>query len=166
MKYISIFGFQVFRVYMGWLCCPDMNHSLALHTMRAILLSQNWTKEDEAYDWMPRIGFLIQPNGEMTKTLSDNAVTNQSQCGSRRTVKDISGQSSHALVRRGRPVTANSHAAPCALRPHREAPCSCFFLFHPITILLFPDSLSFLLSSYRHSVPAFGGQTEGHRQCW
>lgn len=73
------------------------------------------------------------------KTLSDKAVTNQSHWESRRTVKDISGQSSHAVVRRGRPVTAHSHAAPLPLRSHRKALCSCFSL-----------SLSFL-SSARHA---------------
>ncbi len=101
---------------------------------------------------MSRIGFLIHPNGEMMKTLSDKAVTNQSQCESRRTVKDISGQSSHALVRRGRPVTANSHAAPFTRRSHGKALCSCYFLFHPITAFLFPSSLSLsFLSSSRHA---------------
>lgn len=60
------------------------------------------------------------------------------------TVKDISGQSSHALVRRGRSVTAYSHAAPFTLRSHRKALCSRYFLFHPITVLLFPRSLSFV----------------------
>ncbi len=121
-----------------------MNHFFAPRTIRAILFSQKPTEEDEACDWMPRIGFLTHPNGEVMKTLSDRAVTNHSQCESPRTLKDISGQSSPALVRRGRPVTANSHAAPVALRSHREAPCSCYFLFHPITVLLFLDSLSLL----------------------
>lgn len=48
----------------------------------------------------------------MMKTLSDKAVTDQSQCESQMTVKDVSGQSSHASARRRRPVTADSHAAP------------------------------------------------------
>lgn len=63
---------------------------------------------------------------------------------SRRTVKDISGQSSHTLVRGGRPVTVNSHAAPLTLWSHRKALCSCYFLFHPVAVSLFPNSLSFV----------------------
>lgn len=70
-------------------------------------------------------------------------------------MKDISGQSSHALVKGDRPVTANSHAAPFGLRSHSKALCSCYFLFHPITVLLFPHSLSLsrfrFLSSSRHA---------------
>lgn len=86
--------------------------------MRGIQFNQKWTGEDEAYDWMSRIGCLIHPNGEVMKTPNDKAVTNQSHCESRRTVKDISGQSSHALLRRGRPVTANSHTVPFTLSDH------------------------------------------------
>lgn len=119
-----------------------MNHSFALHTMGTIQLSLKWTGGEWGMwlDVQPRIGFLIHPNGEMMKTLSDKAVTNQSHCESQRTVKDISGQSSQALVRRGRPVTANSHAALFTLQSHRKALCSGYFLFHPITVLLFPHS--------------------------
>lgn len=111
----------------------------------------NWGGRCVWLDVRPRIGFLILPNGEMMKTLSDKAVTNQSHCERRRTVKDISGQSSHALVRRGRPVTANSHAAPLTLRSQRKALCSCYFLFHPIPVLLLPLSLSlvFVIHSSR-----------------
>lgn len=61
---------------------------------------------------MSKTGFLIHPKWEMMKTLSDKAVTNQSHRDCLMTVKDIKGQSSHALVRRHRPVTADSHAAP------------------------------------------------------
>lgn len=77
-----------------------------------IQFSQKRVKEDEAYDSMSKTGFLIHPKCEMMKTLSDKAVTNQSHRDCLMTVKDIRGQSSHALVRRHRPVTANSHAAP------------------------------------------------------
>lgn len=72
---------------------------------------QKRIKEDDAYDWLSRMGFLKHPNCEMMKTLSDKAVTNQSQCESQMTVRDVSGRSSHALARRRRPVTADSHAA-------------------------------------------------------
>lgn len=67
------------------------------------------------------------------------------------TLKDISGQSSHALVRRSRPVTAYSHTALFTLRSHRKALCSCYFLFQPITLLPFPRSLSlvFVIHSSR-----------------
>lgn len=87
----------------------------------------------------------------MMKTLSDKAVTNQSHCESRRTVKDISGQSSHALVRRGRPVTANSHAAPFTRRSHRKALWLLLFSIPSHHSLAVPRlSLSFLSSS-RHA---------------
>lgn len=147
MKYISTFGYHIW----SWLYCPDMNHSFTPHATRVIQFSRKWTEEDEAYDWMSTIGFLIHPNSEMMKTLSDKAVTNQSHCESRRTVKDISGQSSHELVRKGRPVTANSHSAPLTLWSHKNALCSCYFLFHPIAVLQLPHSLSSVLSSSRHA---------------
>lgn len=76
----------------------------------------------------------------MMKTLSDKAVTNQSRCERWRTVKDVSGQSSHALVRRNRPVTVNSHAALFCLQSHRKAFCSRHILRHPITGSNLPTS--------------------------
>lgn len=101
------------------------------------------------------------------KTLRDKAVTNQSHCRTQRTVKDISGQSSHALVRRGRPVTANSHAALFTLRSRRKALCSCYFLFHLIPVLQFPPRSLF---HFCHCLvmlhPACGDQTEGRGQHW
>lgn len=94
------------------------------------------------YDWLSRIGFLIHPNCEMMKTLSDKAVTNQSQCESQMTVKDVSGQSSHALARRRRPVTADSHAA--AITRGRSSLRLLFILSHHNLAVL-------TLSSSRHA---------------
>lgn len=105
-----------------------------------------WRGRSAWLNVLPRTGFLIHPSGKMMKTPSDKAVTNQSHCESRRTVRDISGQSSHTLVRRGRAVTADSHAAPFSLQSHRKAFCS----FCPSQSCSFPNSLSFL-SSFRHA---------------
>lgn len=103
----------------------------------------------------------------MMKTPSDKAVTNQSHRRSRRTVRDISGQSSHALVRRGKPVTANSNSS--VAHPQIMQENSLLLLFsipsHPRLAVPPPSFFHFchpLIMLY----PARGGQTEGHRRRW
>lgn len=127
--------------------------------MRARRGSQHTTQ-----DW-----FLRHPSGDMMKTLSDKAVTNQSHCERWRTVKDISRQLSPALVRRSRPVTADSHAAQFCLQTHRKAFCSRLIPRHPITVSNFPTSLSLPLAFCHVFVTVClgcGGQTEGRRLLW
>lgn len=73
MKYISTSGYQtVFEV--------DSAVQIWIIHLHGIQWERFRTEEDGAYDWMSRIGFLIHPNGEMMKTLSDKAMTNQSHC--------------------------------------------------------------------------------------
>lgn len=103
-------------------------------------------------DWMSNAGLVFQYTqlyDEMKKTLRDKAVTNQSHRKTLKTVKDISGQSSHALVMRGRAVTTNSHAALFTVRSGRKA----LAILYPVSFqpCSFPTlSLSFLSSS-RHA---------------
>lgn len=103
----------------------------------------------------------------MMKTIRDKAVTNQSHCKTQRTAKDISEQSSHALVRRGKTVTAHSHAAMFTLRSRRKALCSCYFSIpsHP-SLVVPPRSLLHFCHRLVMLHPACGAQTEGCGQHW
>lgn len=107
------------------------------HASKKACFSQKSIKGggEEAYKWMSR-SLLIQPNSEMMEMLSGRAVTNQSHSESRMTVKDISGLSSFALVRRCRAVTTNSHAA-----PFTQWKLFAQTVFHPITIVPLSSSL-------------------------
>lgn len=113
-------------VHLDSLCCLHTYGSIFCSTYYERCFGQskgNWGGRCVCLHVWPRNSFLIQPNGEMKRTLTDKAVTNQSHCESQRTVRDISGQSSYALVRR-RPVTAHSYAAALTLRSRRNALCS------------------------------------------
>lgn len=104
-KYLRIYrAFPVDFASQTWICL--LADRTAGDSARRVRI-----KEDEVCIWPSRIGSLIHSNWKMMKTWSDKAVTNQSHCERWTTVKDISGQSSHASARRCRPVSANSHAS-------------------------------------------------------
>lgn len=109
---------------------------------------------------MSRIGFLIHPNCEMMRTLSDKAVTNQSHCKNQTTVKDISGPSSRAVVKtqpchskfaRSSKHTAQLFALAVFYSSPSQSHCSLFLFF-----VIVPSCAVLLVEARR----------KGHRQCW
>lgn len=118
------------------------------------------TTETKAHDSMSRIGFLTHPNCEMMRTLSDKAVTNQSHCKSRTTVKDISGPSSDAMVK-----TQTCHSKFARSSKHTAK------LFALAVFYFSPSQSHCSLSLFFVIVPSCAvllveARRKGHRQRW
>ena len=155
------FGFTLLSTYGSLFCSTYYERSLGQS-------KGNWGGRCVWLDVWPRNSFLIQPNGEMMRTLTDKTVTNQSHCESQRTVRDISGQSSYALGW-GEDLSLHIHTQPRSLSDHSGMLFalwkSSIPSYHCIAV---PPALS--LWGVCHPLvtlrPACGGQTEGHRQRW